>query len=184
MIFTHSLIKLDKIYHSYSTESITVTLYFLYTRLYNVWSKSNHYFKFFPKVFTYLSINILSPSKWHPAITIHLCQAFFPILETLLKGAFCYRSCFCFFLPLQSLQNAFLSSVSLVLGRGKSQRGPNPAIMVVEAWLHFCFWPKTQGTSIDVWAGALSWPKIHDWFFHNSVRFWRIALRNLRITSR
>ena len=38
--------------------------------------------------------------------------------------------------------------------------------------------------SIDVWAGALSWYKIHDWFFYNSMRFWRIASRNRRITSR
>ena len=32
------------------------------------------------------------------------------------------------------------------------------------------FITKNSRTSIDVWAGALSWCKIHDWFLHNSVR--------------
>ena len=32
------------------------------------------------------------------------------------------------------------------------------------------FLTKNSRTSIDVWADALSWCKIHDWFFHNSVR--------------
>ena len=31
-------------------------------------------------------------------------------------------------------------------------------------------------TSIDVYAGALSWCKVHDCFFHNSVCFWRIHI--------
>ena len=37
------------------------------------------------------------------------------------------------------------------------------------------FFAKNLLTSIDVWADALSWYKIHDWFFNNSVCFWRIA---------
>ena len=37
--------------------------------------------------------------------------------------------------------------------------------------LRFCFFAKNSRTSIDVWADALSWFKIHDWVFHNSMRF-------------
>ena len=49
---------------------------------------------------------------------------------------------------------------------------------MVESWLRFCFWPKTHEKAL------ISWCKIHDCFFYNSVRFWQIALRNRRITSR
>ena len=52
---------------------------------------------------------------------------------------------------------------------------------VVEAWLWFLFLDKNSRTSIDVWAGALAWVKIHDWFCHKSVRFWWIGSRNRRI---
>ena len=37
------------------------------------------------------------------------------------------------------------------------------------------FLSKNSHTSIDMLAGALLWCKIHDWFFHNSVHFLRIA---------
>ena len=50
----------------------------------------------------------------------------------------------------QSQQKAFLSSVSSVLARGKSQRVPSPVNMVVEAWLQFRFLAKNLSTSIDV----------------------------------
>ena len=33
------------------------------------------------------------------------------------------------------------------------------------------FLAKNSRTSIDVWAGALTYRKIYDWFFHNSMRF-------------
>ena len=36
------------------------------------------------------------------------------------------------------------------------------------------FLAKNSRTSINVWADALSWSTIHNWFFHNSVRFQRI----------
>ena len=32
--------------------------------IYKVWSKNNRYFKFFKKLFIYLSINILTPSNY------------------------------------------------------------------------------------------------------------------------
>ena len=44
------------------------------------------------------------------------------------------------------------------------------------------FLAKNSRTSLDVWAGAFLWCKICDWFFHNSVRCWRIASKNRRIT--
>ena len=46
----------------------------------------------------------------------------------------------------------------------------------------FRFWVKNSRTSDDVWTGALSSWKIYDWFFHNSVCFWRFASRNRCIT--
>ena len=52
---------------------------------------------------------------------------------------------FCFEFSFISLsQNPFFSSVSLVLGGGKSQRGPSPVNTVAAAWLRFCFLPKTH----------------------------------------
>ena len=66
--------------------------------------------------------------------------AFIPILETLLQRNFyyCQQLLFWFFF------HAFLSSLSSVLGRGNSHRGPSAMNTVVEAWLWFCFWPKTH----------------------------------------
>ena len=46
------------------------------------------------------------------------------------------------------------------------------------------FLAKHSRTIIGVWAGALASYKIRDLFFYNYVRFWRIASRNCRITSR
>ena len=45
------------------------------------------------------------------------------------------------------------------------------------------FLAKNSRTSIDVWAVVLSWCKIHDWFFHNSVCFRWIASHNRLITQ-
>ena len=49
-----------------------------------------------------------------------------------------------FLLYPQSRQNAFLSPMSSVLGKGKNQWGPRPVNTVVEALLRFDFWPKTH----------------------------------------
>ena len=45
--------------------------------IYEVWSKNNLYLQFFQKIFIYLSITILSPSKKPLSDIIHLCQHFF-----------------------------------------------------------------------------------------------------------
>ena len=69
------------------------------------------------------------------------------------------------------------------LERGKNQRGPSPANMMVEAWLRFCFWPKFSHK-----CRCMSWCVImmqYPWLvFPNLMSFWRIAYGNRCITSR
>ena len=70
----------------------------------------------FKNVFIYLSTTILSPSKWQaPSDIIHLWNA--PI--SLAKS-----SCFDFAFTSIVIQNAFLTSLSSIFKRRKSQRGP------------------------------------------------------------
>ena len=106
------------------------------------------------------------------------------------------------FLLSQSQQNVFLS-LEFSVKRKKSAE-PYPVNTAVEARLRFGRRKKSTGskfceyggwgmitvfflaeksrTRINIWAGALSWCKIHNWF---SVRYWRIAeSRNPRLTSR
>ena len=120
--------------------------------------KNNRYLKFF---FQKVSITIIVPFK----------EGFFAISKILLKRTFWYRQ----------QPNAFLSSVSSVSEAEKSHLGAKSS--EYGGWLRF-FMVKTSRTSIDVWVGALSWCKIHDWFSHNSKCFWRIYSHNRRITSR
>ena len=69
---------------------------------------------------------------------------------------------------------------------GKSKKSARAESGEYDGWgmITVLFLAKNSRISTDVWAGALSWCNIHDWFFHNSVSFWRIALHNRRITSR
>ena len=60
-------------------------------------------------------------------------------------------------------------------GRGKSMWSTSPVYIVLA---------KSSHTTINMRTGAISWCKIYDWFFHDSVHFCRIALHNWRITSR
>ena len=89
-----------------------------------------------------------------------------------------------FLLSSQSQQNACLSSVSSVLGRGKKSAGAQSGEYGGWGMIMVFFLAESSRTKIDKWAGMLSWCNIHDWLFHNSVRFWRVASHNRRITSR
>ena len=79
--------------------------------------------------------------------SIYLWITILTLNVTLMKLPFWYRPIApvsIFLLSPQSWKNAFFSSVSSVLGRRKSQRWPSPINTVIEAWLQFCFWPKTH----------------------------------------
>ena len=57
--------------------------------IYEVWSKSNRYFKFFQNVFLYLSITILLVLfKVTPLEIVHLCQHFFQSSKHFLNALF------------------------------------------------------------------------------------------------
>ena len=88
-----------------------------------------------------------------------------------------FCSCFDFLLSLQSQPNAFLSSVSSVLGRRKVSDGQARSIRWHD--YGFIFVQKLKHKH-----GALSWCKIYVRFFHNAMRFKRITSYSRRVTSR
>ena len=151
-----------------------------------MWTKNHRYIQFYQKVFICLSITILPHSKLPPLRYNTLRQAFFPIHETFLKGTFWYRHrlLFRFFLYLfnQSKMLSFHRCLQFCEEEKVSGGHVQWIRWVVEAWFTAFFLPLNSRTSIDVYAVALSCSKFHDWFFHNSVRFWRIPLRYPRIT--
>ena len=90
-------------------------------------------FSIFSKSIYLFINNYLVPFKVASYRYKTLMATFFKILETLLKCDLWYRQQLLFILlsPI-SQENAFLSSVSSVLGRGKRQRGPSLGTTVVE----------------------------------------------------
>ena len=141
-------------------------------------------FLFFQKAIIYLSITILVPCKVNPLRYNTLIPAFFPILETLLKRAFCCRqqlmSRFFFYLLNHSKTLCFHQCL------GKRKKSAGSKFDEHGGWgiITVLFLAKNSRTSINVWAGALSCCKIQDWFFHNSLHYWQIASCNRRIPSR
>ena len=141
-------------------------------------------FKFFKKIFVYLSITILSPFKVAPLSYNTLMPAFFPILETLLKCAFwyCQKLLFRFFFYLLNCSKTLYFLQCLQFWKEKKVSGGQVRWI---RWLRhdygFVFYTKT-------YAQALMCELVLDqnpWLvFHNSMRFWLIASRNRRITSR
>ena len=149
-----------------------------------MWSKNNHYFKYFLKKYLFIN-NYLVPFKVTPPRSFNtLMLAFFPILETFLKRAFWYRQqlLFRFFFYLLNRNRERFPFISVCsFGKRKKSSGPRPVNAVLETRLQFCFWAKTQAQTSMC---GLQEFKIHDWFFHNSVHFWGISSRNRCITSR
>ena len=147
-----------------------------------MWSKKRPLFSIFSKS-TCLSINNhFVTFKVTSLKNNTLMLAFFPILETLLKRAFWYRQqlLFRFFFYLLNRSKTLSFHRCLQFWEEGAKSGEYGGWGIISVLLV----AKDSRTSIDVWAGALSWCKIHDWFFHNSVHFWRNASRNRRITSR
>ena len=99
--------------------------------MYEVWSKNIGF--------------ILSPSKQLSSDIIHLCQHFFQSSKHFWNAllGIINSSCFDFSFISSIVANAFLSSVSSVLRRGKSQWDPSLSNTLVVAWLRFCFWATT-----------------------------------------
>ena len=106
----------------------------------------------------------------------------FLILETLLKCAFWYRQqlLFRFFSSIVTRRFPFIG----VFRFRKRKKSTGAKSVGYGGWgmITVLLLAKNPCTSIDGWAGALSWCKIHDWFFYHSVRFWGIASRNRCIT--
>ena len=120
-----------------------------------------------------------------------LMPAFFPILEILLKRAFWHRQklLFPFFLLLFIIIIIFIAERFPFIGvfsLGKRKKSPAVKFGEYSGWgmITVLFLAKNSRTSNNMGAGALSWCKIHDWFYQNSVRFWRISSCNRSITSR
>ena len=93
-------------------------------------------FNLFQKIFSFFINNYLAPFKITP-LRYNTLASFFPILETLLKRAFWYRQQFLFRFFFYLLNHSKTLSFPW-------QRGPSPVNTLVEAWLRFCFWPKTH----------------------------------------
>ena len=144
--------------------------------VYEVWLKNNRYFQFFSKSIYLFNNNCLLLFKVTPLRYDTLLPALFPILETLLKRVFWYPQ------PIIAKRFPFNGVFSF----GKRKKSAGARSFEYDGWgmITVLFLAKNSRTSIDVWANVLSWCKIYDRFFHNSVRFWRIASRNWRITSR
>ena len=152
-----------------------------------MWSRNNRYFKFFQKVFLFIN-NYLVPFKVTPLRCNTLMPAFFPILETLLKHAvWCRQQLlfrFFFYLLNQKKKKKLFLFIG-VFSFGKRKKSAKAKYGKYGGWgmITVLILVKNSRTSIDVWPDALSRSKIHDWIFHNSVRLWRIASSNRRITS-
>ena len=140
--------------------------------VYKVWSKNNCYFKFFQKNIYLFINNYLICFKVTSSDIIHLCQSFFQ------SSIHFWNAPVSIFLVFpKSWQNVFLSSVFSVLGRGKSYRRPSPVNTVVDAWLRFCFWPKTYAQAFDL-------RSLNGFSIILCVSDKPLASRNRRITSR
>ena len=162
-----------------------VIMNFISSYIYEVWSKKiTIIWNFFKKclfINNYLVLFQVTPLRYKS-----LMLAFFPILETLLKCAFwyCQQLLFRFFFYL--FNRSKIHSFHRFTQFWKEQKVSGCQVRWIRGWgmITVLFLAKNSGTSIDAWAGALAWCKIYDWFFHNSMRFWRIASRNRRINSR
>ena len=113
--------------------------------------------------------------------------AFFPILETRLKHAFCYRQQLLFRFFFYFLNCSKMLSFHRCLRFWEEEKVSIGQVRWIR-WLRhdfgFVFSQKLMHKHQCVRAGALSFCKIRDWDFHNSVHFRRIASRNWRLTSR
>ena len=144
-------------------------------------------FNFFKNYLFSLSVTILSPSKYSTSHIIPIMPRFFPILKTLLKHVSWYRQDLLFrffFYLLNRIKKLSIHRCLQFCEEEKVSGEPSSVNTAVEAWLRFLVLAKSPPTSIKMLTGTLLCCKIHDWVFHNSVRFWRIALRNRRITLR
>ena len=156
------------------------------TLVYEVCSKNKLNFHFFRKIFICLWIYMLSPSKKSPLDIINLCQHFFQSSKH-----FWYAL---FGISLSSLSDSvFISSIVAKrrpfmglfnLGNRKKSQGAKSGEYGGWGMITLLFLAKKLRTSNDEWAGALSWCKSHELFFHKSGRFFRIASRKRRITLR
>ena len=108
-------------------------------------------------------------------------STFFPILETLLLGI--ANSCYFDFSFISSIVakrfpfiGVFCFGKRKKLAVAKSGEYDSCVMNTV------LFLVKNSSTSIDVLGGALSWCKIHEWFFHNSARFFKTVFLFVRTT--
>ena len=122
----------------------------------SVWTHLKNYrsFKFFlQSIYLFINNYLVSFKVTHLRYNT-LMPAFFPILKTLLKCAFWHR------------QQLLFWFFFYLLNRSKTLSFPSAAAKSDEygGWdmITVLFLTKNFRTSIDVWAGALSWCKIRD----------------------
>ena len=84
-------------------------------------------------------------------------------------------SCFDFSFISSIVEKRFSFIGFFSFGKRKKSAGAKSVEYGIWGIITILFLAKNSSTSINVWAVALSWWKIHDWFFHNSMRFRRIA---------
>ena len=144
--------------------------------MYEMWSENIRYFKYFQKLFIK---KYLAPFKVTLLVLcLYLCQRFFQSSKHFWNALFGIANSFCFTFisSIVAKRSPFIVVFSFEI-RKESARAKWGMITVL-------FLAKNSRTCIDVWVGTLSWFKIHDWFFHNSMRVWQITSRNQRITWR
>ena len=141
-------------------------------------STNNRYLQYLQKVFIYLSKTILFPSKQAPSDIINISKRFFQSTKHLWNMLFGIANSSCFDFSFISSTVAKCFQFFGVFSFGKRKNSARAKSVEYGGWVMI-----TVFFSWAVWADAISWCKIHDWFFHNSVRFWLIASYNWLMAS-
>ena len=149
-------------------------------------SENNGNFRYLKKIFIYLSTLMLSPSKESVSDIMHLWQRFFQSSKHFSNSIFG--------IDFSSFSDALLMSsmavkrrpfkVLFIFGNRKKSHGAMSDEYGGWGIVPVLFLAKNSRTSNEVSAGALSWCKSHEVFFHKSERFFRIASRERRWTYR
>ena len=123
------------------------------------------------------------PFKVTPLRYYILMRAFFPILDTCWNTLFSivHSSCFDFFSHV-TICFPFIDMFSF----GKRNKWAEAKSSEYSGWgmITVLVLDKNSHPNIGVRASILLWSKIHDLFFYNLLRFWRISARNWLLTSR
>ena len=119
-----------------------------------------------------------------PSNIIHLLQLFFQSSKHFWNAPFGIANSSCFHFSFISTIVAKRFPFVDVFSFGNRTKNAGAKYGEYGGWdiIAVLFLVKNSSTSIDVLGGALSWCKIHEWFFHNSARFFKTVFFFVRTT--